>query len=593
MSEICISLSGVTIRACIVGLSLVCTSYPESNFSSGPAALKFGVHEIVLEGNGAASNPFDTALTVTFAPPSGASSAVTVEGFYDGGDTWKARVYVSEPGIWKWQSRCASDRRLDAKSGEFTASNSALRGMLRKHKANPQAWMTDDGRWFANISDTAYRLFHGVDAPLWQQFVRDDAAKGISCLRVAGLGGWGGTPGAKVDDNNYWVWNDPWAGGGSPDYSRYDLAKFQNSDSRLIWMLDNYPEMYLQFILFSFKGYGTDGTGKWWFSLPPPVRTKTMRYMIARWSAFPNLFWLIVNDMHCSLKFPNNQAFAREVGKFFEEHDPWRHLMSTGPNRWVGFPFTGEEDLKWCSYIYIEDSNAVGADEIREFHFDDIPLHVWMGEDYYEQDYGHYADARFFFRWLFWSWLLTGGSANYGGRWGVIHPYSQTWGTDLHWTGAGGIDYSGEQLTGLDSVPYIRPYFRDRRIDLGYFQPEDSLVKDLDGRNGQRRPKLAHRGNEEFLIYHPNATSVSQPADGSETKSDRKRAEGRAHIVDRDKTARMRVDLRAALGTFGVEWFRPHDGTAQDGGTVEGGGMRDLAAPWKGFDVVLRLVKRK
>ncbi|HEV3262213.1 MAG TPA: DUF5060 domain-containing protein [Gemmataceae bacterium] len=551
---------------------LVCAA----NFTTGAAdAVKFGTHEIVLRGNGAVANPFDTVATVTFTPPSGAAHAVSVHAFHDGGNTWRARLYVTEAGTWRWASSCTTDPGLKGKSGKFQALSSALPGMLRKHKANPRQWMTDDGQWFVNLSDTGYRLFHAKDAPLWKQFVQDSAAKGVTCIRAACLGGWGGTPRATVDDNNTWTWNDPWAGGAAPDYRRYDLAKLQNTDSRLIWIFNHHPDLYFQFVLFSFKGYGTEGTGKFWQSLPQSVRTNTMRYMIARWSAFPNLFWLIVNDMHCDANFPRNRAFVREVGPFFAAHDPWQHLISTGPNRHAGFPFTSAGDLKWCSYIYIEDANAVGADQLQKFRFDKVPLHVWMGEDYYEHDYGEYADPRFFFRWLFWSWLLSGGSANYAGRWGPIHPYSQTSRADLQWTGAGGMNYKGRQLKGLDSVAYIRPYFKDRRIDLAYFLSEDRLASDLDGREDRRRPKLMRRGRDEFLVYHPNAAS-----------------DGKTAGVDKTRTARVRIDMKSAPGTFEVEWYRAYDGTAKRGGTVQGGSLRDFAAPWRGSDVVLRLLKK-
>src|SRR5262249_33269134 len=156
---------------------------------------------------------------------------------YDGGDTWRGRVYVSEIGEWTWTSSCETDSKLNDKSGSFTAVKSDLRGMLRKHKTKPKAWMTDDGRWFVNLSDTGYRLFHGKAAPLWREFVNDSAAKGINCIRVGALGGWGGTTGVSVDDNNTWVWNDPWAGEAKPDHARYDLDRFRTTDERLIWLL--------------------------------------------------------------------------------------------------------------------------------------------------------------------------------------------------------------------------------------------------------------------------------------------------------------------------------------------------------------------
>lgn len=556
----------------ILGIASRCTH--GASFTTSPAdARKFGTHEIVLIGNGAAANPFNTDASVTFTPPSGIAHAVTVRAFYDGGDTWRARLYVNESGAWKWTSSCATDALLAGQSGTLTAVESTLHGMLRKHTANPRAWMTEDGRWFPNISDTAYRLFHGNDAPLWKEFVADSTSKGIDCLRVASLGGWGGMPQAKTDDNNTWVWNDPWSGGATPDYARYDLAKFQNTDGRLTWLLDNHPDLQLQLILFSFKGYGGEGTGKHWASLPENVRTNTMRYMLARWAAFPNVFWLIVNDMHCDAKFPLNQTFVRDVGQFIAANDPWKHLISTGPNRRAGFPFTNPEDLRWCSYVHIEDDNAVGADQITQRKLDGVPLHIWMAEDYYEQDHGHYDDPRYFFRWLFWSWMLSGGSANYCGRWGPIHPYSMTARPDLTWTG---IDkktvYTGEQLVGLDSIPYLARYLTDRKLDLARFQPNDARVSDLDGRSEKLRPKLMERGKDEFVIYHPNAASA-----------------GKTAKADRTKTARMRVDLTSAPGPFQIEWFRAYDGVAQTAGSVEGGAAREFSAPWPGQDVVLRL----
>lgn len=544
-------------------------------FTRGRAeAHKFGTHEIELTGNGSVENPFNTLATVTFTPPSGKARAKTVDAFYDGGNIWRARVYVTEVGEWSWRSQSNTDVGLDGKSGRFTAVKRALRGLLKLNPANPKQWMTDNGRWFANVSDTGYRLFHGVEAPLWQQFIRDSAERGITSMRTASLGGWGGTPDVS-DYADHWVWNDPWAGGANPDYTRFDLGKFQTTDERLIWSFDTYPDLYYQLILFGLKNYGTDDTGERWFEIPQTARDNTMRYMIARWSAFPNLFWLIVNDMHSSEGFSSNRAFAREVGQYFTGHEPWRHLISSGPNRGVGFPFTGVEDRSWCSYIYIEDADAVGATQIQTYGFDSVPLHVFMGEDYYEQDHSHYTDPNFFFRWLQWSWLIEGGSANYCGRWGVIHPYTQTSRSDLAWFGIEGLEYTGEQLVGLDSMRFVTRYFKDRKLELGSFLPDDSLVTDLDGRTDRLRPVATRRDSKEIVVYHPNAVASSYDA-----------------ALDSARAARIRVDLTSFRGSYKVTWYRPVDGVAKAGGSVKGGAPRDLVAPWVGVDVVLRLVKR-
>lgn len=127
-------------------------------------------------------------------------------------------------------------------------------------------------------------------------------------------------------------------------------------------------------------------------------------------------------------------------------------------------------------------------------------------------------------------------------------------------------------LTGLDSVRFIREYFTQRWIELSDFEPDHALVKDCDGAAAARAPKLMRRGQQEFLIYHPNAA-----ADGKDAR------------VDGAKTPGVVVDLSAASGRFTVEWYRAGDGTTQPGGTIEGGQSPTLRSAWRGQDCVVRL----
>ncbi|MBM3335503.1 hypothetical protein FJY63_12655, partial [Candidatus Sumerlaeota bacterium] len=195
--------------------------------------------------------------------------------------------------------------------------------------------------------------------------------------------------------------------------------------------------------------------------------------------------------------------------------------------------------------------------------------------DRYEQDHGERLDPTRMAYWqrrLFWSWLLAGGSANYGGRWWAVHPYSQTGSRptfrptrpDLPFTAA---------LTGLDSVRPIRDYFEQRRIELSDFDPNDALVKGARDAAGVRAPKLMNRGRQEFLIYHPHAADDGQHASPQDSQ-----------------TAALVVDLRNATGLYSVEWYRAADGAAQAGDQISGGDWRNLVAPWKGRDCVVRLL---
>lgn len=539
-----------------------------ANFTRGVASTKmFGTHEIVLTGNGSVTNPFNTTATVRFVSPSGESK--TVHAFYDGGNTWRARTYITEIGRWRWTSASVDDPKLNNKGGSFMAARSGLRGMLRKHKENPRQWMTDDGRWFINLNDTPYLLFKKTETR-WQEYVKDIVAMGMTSVRSGALGGisW---------DKESALTNWPWSGA---DKERYDLEKFQTTDLRLQWLLDNYPNVQVQMILFGLAG-GRDEPGKTWAALSPPVRANTMRYMIARWAAYPQLFWLVVNDMFS--ESGENQEFAREVGRYFAANDPWQHLLSAGVNRTrrtpnTPFPFITPDDLKWVNYIHLETAYDLAADQLQRFA--DIPLHVFCGEDYYEQEYRQGLrplNPRYFYRRLFWSWLLAGGSPNYGSRWRSIHPYKQTGMIPepniSTQPGVAGEPSVNGQLVGLDSIPYIVRFFDARKIELWRFTPDDARVGDPDGVVKESRPKATQRGTAEYLVYHPNAKSS-----------------GREAAPDPERTARLRVDLSGSPRIeFAVEWFRVHDGESAKGRAVRGGESREFTAPWSGHDVVLYL----
>lgn len=542
-----------------------------AHFTTGTdSAVKFGVHEIALTGDGSAGNPLDTVAMVTFTPPSGATRAKTVCAFHDGGNTWRARLYVSEVGKWNWSSTCKSDAGLDGKNGTFLAEDSKLRGRLLPHPKNPRHWSTEDGRWFLNVVDTAYLLLSPKDSSGqsipeedFHAYVRDAEDRGITSLMTTLITGRGSVPGDGGWTGSYF------ADAGS---TRLRLDHFQDSDRRLRWLLDHHPNIGIELILFPRgAGYGRDE--QFWKKLTVEQKERLLRSVVARYAAYPQLFWLIANDAHYGKDFPNNNAYVREVGAYFQKRDPWQHPLSTGHARHLDFAF-GDEG--WATFIHLENAYDLGASQYAKHHRFAKP--VLLGEDRYEQDHPNKLDPidmRYYQRRLYWAWLLSGGSANYGGRWWVLHPYAQTgkrptlnprpaYKTSPHTTA----------LAGLDSVRFIKEYFVRRKIELSDFETDSALARDPNGGPDVRTPKLMRRGHEEFLLYLPNAA-----ADGREAK------------VHTERTARVRLDLRRVAGRCAVEWYRTHDGVAQDGEPVAGGQEVELVAPWPGHDAVLRLVK--
>ncbi len=307
----------------LMGSLTVVHAADKPNFTVGTdSAVKFGVHDIVLTGTSSPSNPFDVVATVTFTPPSGTRQARTVDAFYDGGDVWRARVYVSEIGKWSWSSTCKTDSGLNGKTGAFTAGESKLRGRLLPHAKNPRQWITEDGRWFLNVVDTAYFLLSPRDSRReeipeedFHAYVRDAVDHGITSFFTSLASGSGST-------TNDGPWTDSYFTDAS--CTRLRVSNFRFSDQRLRWLFDHHPDIGIELILFPRgAGYAADET--FWKKLSTVQKERILRYVIARYAAYPQLFWLVANDTHYGPRFPNNNAYAREVGAYFRKHDPWRH----------------------------------------------------------------------------------------------------------------------------------------------------------------------------------------------------------------------------------------------------------------------------
>lgn len=494
------------------------------NVSTGnESAQKFGVYELTFTGNGGVTDPFATAATVTFTPPSGSGKAKTVEMFWDGGNTWRARAYVSETGNWSWTSTCASDSMLDAKRGDFRADPSALRGKLRPHHTSPRALMTDDGKWFAPIGDTAYYMLGSDD---YQRYVRDDCSHGVNFLRCAAFG----------DLRSYAARFTEQGARGLPK-----LNSLQSDDIKLRWMLEQYPGLYLQYILFRENAAGE------WDKYAATAKQQFLQQVVARFGAFPTITWMIMNDSEYPKDGSGNTALAGSISTFLVARDVYQNLRCTGARRGMGAPFAKHA---WTTFLHFETLDALAADEADQAA--STGKFTWCAEDRYET-YKQPKQCRYFFRRLMWSWLLSGGSACYGGDWDATIPYQET------------------KFVGLHSVKYIKGYLENRNIDLGLFTYDDRLAADPLA-TGRDRPQVCNRGTADYLIYHPNSSGRAEEVN-----------------VNEGRTASFDLNLSGVSGTFAVEWFRCLDGVTLAGASVNGGAVRTLTAPWAGQDVVCRL----
>jgi Protein of unknown function (DUF4038)/Domain of unknown function (DUF5060) len=89
--------------------------------SQNPDAVKWHKYELVFKSTVTYENPVQDVITfeVTFTSPTGVQK--TINGFWDGGTTWKARFMPFETGKWTFETECSDNKNsgLDDQKGSF------------------------------------------------------------------------------------------------------------------------------------------------------------------------------------------------------------------------------------------------------------------------------------------------------------------------------------------------------------------------------------------------------------------------------------------------------------------------------------------
>ncbi len=500
------------------------------------AGLHRGVHELEFRCEGDLDNPFfDVDLRVTFVRPDG--SQVTVDGFYDGRQTFLARAYCDTLGSWKW-STSSNVERLGGQSGTFQVVPSSLPGKLRKHPDDPRQLVYDNGKWFLHIGDTGYR-YVVRDEKRWREYIDQAAQMGATKIRT-----WFSQSRHNVEA----LFNS--------DRSGLDVGYWQEMDRRIAYAFRRHPHVMLQLIPF---GEDTDelkryGAGDRMSRLVP-------RYAQARFSAYPNVLWCISNDREIVSK--NKPLTGRrirnetinQIGLAMAKQEPWGTLLTNHQSRFKGYSFV---DSSWSDIITLEDLDQVSGDLIlkyRKLGEDSIVL----DEDRYEQ-YRAPRNPRYFFRRLMWASLFSGGSATYGGlRSYEGSDYVPTKKNEMvNADGRGVYGYfdavrQGQLKGGGDDFVHIHKFFADAQLTLVGMTPADGIA----GRDSTQWKCL--KGDGVYLVYLANPDGTIPETDAASDQP-------------------PKVVLELPEQKYSVKWFHPMTGEWTDG--PDGGGRNlSLEAP--------------
>lgn len=255
-----------------------------------PVVAKWSRFEQSFKSSLVYANPLqDVGVTVTFISPAGQTTAV--DGFWDGGKTWRVRFSPDQPGRWSFKASCsdAANPGLDNHSGEFICS--APTGTSRFNRHGPIGVARDhrhfehaDGTPFFWLADSVWDGGRVSEPQDWEVYAGVRAAQQFTVTQ------WEATAG---EDNKKQT-----AFSREGEHLRLNAEFFKRLDAKV--------QTLSRAGLLSAIALLSQQT-----ELPEDQAGLLMRYVVARYGAEP-VAWLLVLDGAS----PSNQvARWRQIGQ--------------------------------------------------------------------------------------------------------------------------------------------------------------------------------------------------------------------------------------------------------------------------------------
>jgi hypothetical protein len=371
---------------------------------------------------------------------------------------------------------------------------------------------------------------------------------------------------AASEPATYWAW------GGTPDQpdlDRFNPAFFRQVDALLGQM--RAKGMNAELLLLNLYRKPFTDPSVW-----TPARERLwLRYVLARYSAFPNIFlWTIANEYETHpdgkyrLDVPSDPDWAKATARFVKERDPYHHPVTVHPvvsaSAKTGSP-KGIFDLPWRVGEFFGDDPAMDVisqqtGQHGEGSVWDETVQAWTGNDAhlvaslradrrfrkpvmntengYEYLRGHPTEKKQVHhtdkvRRSSWRIVCAGGYLSAGFHGTIGH--SDAWNRldrPNHYTFTLQDEGAGAQLGLLYDYFTALPFWK--------LEPFEGVT-----------------GNAVVALADPGSLYVAYlPAGGTAT-----------------------VDLNGHSGTYSARWFNPRDGRSEEPFTVDGGGTRTVRAP--------------
>jgi hypothetical protein len=365
---------------------------------------QWDIFELALP-SAVSGNPFtDVRFAVRFAYK---HRTVTVEGFYDGEETFRVRFMPDALGEWRYET-LSSLPALHGKTGTFTCveAEPGAHGPVRVHDTYHFAYA--DGTPYHPFGTTCYAWTHQGDT-LEDQTLETLQNSPFNKLRMCVF-----PKDYDFNKNEPPLYPfEPGAEGGW-DYTRFHPAFFRHLEARIGQLRD----LGIEADLILFHPYD-----RWGYAdMGAQNDDRYLRYVVARLAAYRNVWWSLANEWDL-LRAKTLEDWDRFF-RLLQEEDPYQHLRSIhNCVRWY------DHGRPWVTHASVQNSDLYRMREWRGLYRKPIVVDECCYEGNLHHGWGNICPLQMVNN--FWVGTVHGGYVGHGETY--LHP------EEILWWSKGGI----------------------------------------------------------------------------------------------------------------------------------------------------------
>ncbi len=432
---------------------------------------KWGVFEVELEGPSTGNPYLEVEVKATF---SNGNQSIDVPGFYDGNGVYIIRFSPHNEGEWRYQTQSNTDILSDKKGGFICGPpNAGNHGPVGV--ANTFYLQYADGTPFNGVGTTAYQ-WTSVKQSIQEQTVASLSDAPFNKIRMCVF------PKKYRYGNDTEPWQYPFVREDTVDYydqPNYDF--FQNFDHRIRQLLG----LDIQADVILFHPYDQD----WgYFMMGSERNERYVRYMIARISAYRNVWWSLANEW--DIPAIKDTVDWESIGTLLHWEDPHQRLR--GIHNWYNSEdHFYDHSRSWITHTSTQTSQFFNALRWRDRYQKPLLFDEMRYEGDVPSGWGNMSGEEMAS--YFWMAGLSGGHGTHGE---TLQNSSDSL-TEVRWWAKGGL------LEGTS--PDRIAYFRKTMESAPFHEMSPSLIVNGDSSNLDNNVHLLTSTSGYQLAYAADA----------------------------------------------------------------------------------------